>query len=124
MHAILSLVEEMYADPALDPSHHEMVATIKESSATLLTILSDLLDYSAAETGMLRVQPSWFTLGDFFGYIVSLFSWKASHAHIDLNLGFEAPQFYPPSMPELMAVPQSVCCLSPALLCCALGSVE
>ena len=104
MHGILSLVEEMFDDPTLQGAHHEMVTTIKESSATLLTIISDLLDYSKSQAGHLRLHPFVFDLHEMLQSTVTLFSWKATHLSVSMKLLLEPPQ-HPTPLAKLCRSP-------------------
>ncbi|HVY88660.1 MAG TPA: ATP-binding protein [Hyphomonadaceae bacterium] len=70
----------------LDPEAREMVSTIRESGATLMAILNDVLDLSKIEAGRMDVSPIDGRLGETITQIHRLFLPKAAEKGIGLEL--------------------------------------
>lgn len=56
---------ELLAESPLTPEQSEFVATIRESGEHLLSLISDILDFSSIEKGRLHLNPSTISTGEF-----------------------------------------------------------
>src|SRR5262249_44832228 len=69
----------------LDSEAREMVATIRESGATLMAILNDVLDLSKIEAGRMDISPVDGRLGETVAQVHRLFLPKAAEKGIELE---------------------------------------
>lgn len=81
----------LLADTRLDGQQREMVDTIQNSAASLLTVLNDILDFSKMEAGRMPMQEADFDLLATVQGVVALLNSKASAKDVALRLRWEEP---------------------------------
>lgn len=84
-----SLLEET----TLNNEQREYVSTIKNSGETLLSVISDVLDFSKIESGKLDLDPHQFNLRQCIEEVMDIFSGKVARIGLDLvyQIGYEVP---------------------------------
>ena len=75
--SLLSLTE-------LDPEQRELVAIIRESSSTLLTIINEILDFSKIESGQLVLELQTMDLHECIGSSIRLFEHEVRSRDIEI----------------------------------------
>ncbi len=73
-----------------DPVQREMVATIIDSSRTLLALLNDVLDLSKIEAGKFDIAPGDTDLHDLLRRQVKLWKPRAEEKQLNLSMSFDA----------------------------------
>ncbi len=87
---------EMLKETPLDPEQAAMLRTISDSSEALLTIVNDILDFSALEAGRLTVSPAPFDPAICIGSVVDLLRPVAARKGIACTLTL------PPGLPTTL----------------------
>lgn len=95
MNGILGLADHLL-ESNLQEEHRKTIETIFNSTKTLLTIVNDVLDLSAAEAGKLRFEEMLFKPAECMGAIYSLLKMEAEKKGIGLEM---LPS---PDMPKYM----------------------
>lgn len=85
MTAVLGLAELMQ-DRVQDPELSEMLGTIRDSGAGLLSVLDDILDLAKIEAGKLMVDPEPFVPADLARRCAALFGQRARAAGLDFGV--------------------------------------
>lgn len=70
----------------LDPKQREYIESIEFASENLLTLVSDILDFSKVEAGKIEFHPAPFRLRELLEKQISMFRVNASQKKIDLEL--------------------------------------
>ena len=91
LNGVLGMAQALQAR-ALDPESREMVATIRDCGANLMSILNDVLDLSKIEAGRLDIAPVDSSLLHTVGQVHALFLPAAQEKHVGLTLVSEMPQ--------------------------------
>jgi signal transduction histidine kinase/ActR/RegA family two-component response regulator len=89
LNGVLGMAQAMEAQD-LDPASREMLATIRDSGATLMAILNDVLDLSKIEAGKLDIAPIDGDLVHTLSRVRKLFQPKADEKHLTLSLECDA----------------------------------
>lgn len=76
----------------LDPEARAMVATIRESGATLMAILNDVLDLSKIEAGRLEITPVDSCPMQVIRQVQALFLPAANEKHLRFDVSGDAPE--------------------------------
>ncbi|HUW71529.1 MAG TPA: two-component regulator propeller domain-containing protein [bacterium] len=76
---------ELLSRTKLDGQQKNYVATIEKSGETLLSILSDVLDFSKIDAGKVTLESIPFELGALADRLLSTFQWQARSKHLDLR---------------------------------------
>ena len=76
----------------LDPEARAMVATIRESGATLMAILNDVLDLSKIEAGRLEISPVDSSPMQAIRQVQALFLPAANEKHLRFDVSGDAPE--------------------------------
>ena len=87
---------ELLLDTSLDEQQRRFAMTVKNSGASLLRLLNDLLDYSKFEAGKLEIERIEFNLREAIEPVVE----AASHRCVERPL--EIAYFLDPSIPETL----------------------
>ncbi|HDP80877.1 MAG TPA: PAS domain-containing sensor histidine kinase, partial [Spirochaetes bacterium] len=95
IHNILGFLE-MLDSTELDRTQREYVGISRESTRTLLEIISDILDYSKIEKGKVEIEVSDFNPRVLFESTVELFSATAAERNLSLYA------FIDPGLPDLL----------------------
>ena len=77
LNGVLGMVHVMQAT-AVDDVQRDQLATIRQSSETLLQVLNDVLDFSKIEAGKLEVRPADFVLEDVVTGVSGMFAEAAA----------------------------------------------
>ena len=77
---------ELLSRTRLDGQQKNYVSTIQKSGETLLSILSDVLDFSKIDAGKITLESIPFELGALADRLLSTFQWQAKNKHLDLRL--------------------------------------
>lgn len=77
---------ELLSRTTLDGQQQDYVSTILKSGETLLSILSDVLDFSKIDAGKVTLESIPFEVGALADRLVSTFRWQASNKHLDLRM--------------------------------------
>jgi signal transduction histidine kinase/ActR/RegA family two-component response regulator len=85
LNGVLGMAQAMEAED-LSPVSREMLATIRDSGATLMAILNDVLDLSKIEAGKLDIAPIDGDLVHSLSRLRKLFQPKADEKHLTLSL--------------------------------------
>lgn len=93
MNGIIGNAELLLSTPLL-PDQAAMVRTINDSGEALLTIVNDILDFSALEAGRLTISPAPFALDACVASVVQLLAPVARRSGIALRLHL------PPDLPD------------------------
>jgi signal transduction histidine kinase/ActR/RegA family two-component response regulator len=96
LNGVLGMTQALDAKP-LDPEAREMVATIRESGVTLMTIVNDVLDLSKIESGRMDIIPVDSRLAEIIESCCRLFKPQARQKGIDLNATID------PSVPDRLS---------------------
>jgi signal transduction histidine kinase/ActR/RegA family two-component response regulator len=89
LNGVLGMTQAL-AGRDLDPEAREMVSTIRESGATLMAILNDVLDLSKIEAGRLDISPGDASLVHTLRQVMRLFEPVAGEKGVTLALASEA----------------------------------
>lgn len=86
-------IAELLSRTDLDAQQRNYVSTIQKSSDTLLSILSDVLDFSKIDAGKISLESIPFELGALVDRLISTFQWQARAKRLDLRvtLGDDVP---------------------------------
>ncbi len=85
---------ELALSTELTPEQQEYLTSVRASADSLLTLISDILDYSTIEAGKLHLQPRGFSLRETVGSIMRI---MAAQAH---TKGLEISYRIPPEVPD------------------------
>ncbi|HEY7799288.1 MAG TPA: ATP-binding protein [Hyphomonadaceae bacterium] len=96
LNGVLGMTQALRAKD-LDPEAHEMVETIRESGATLMTIVNDVLDLSKIESGHMDILPVDARLADVVESCCRLFKLEASVKGLELCATID------PSVPDRLS---------------------
>lgn len=80
----------------LDPKQRAYIESIEFASENLLTLVSDILDFSKVEAGKIAFNPAPFRLRDLLNKQISMFRIHAAQKKIDLEL------YCAPEVPEVI----------------------
>ena len=86
MNAIIALTE-LALKTELTPKQQNYLGKVSSSSRTLLGILSDILDFSKAETGKLTVEKTPFHMQDILDDLADIFGQQAYDKGIEMIIG-------------------------------------
>jgi two-component system capsular synthesis sensor histidine kinase RcsC len=81
---------ELLGRSKLDPSQHERLERIRFSADTLLSIISDVLDFSRIEAGQLDIDPVSFEIRPLIEQVALLYAPAAEHKGLKLYYGIDA----------------------------------
>ncbi|CAG9333267.1 unnamed protein product [Blepharisma stoltei] len=84
INAISLLTEELIQEPDIADKYKDKIRMISVSARLLLTLVSDLLDYSRMLAGVFSVQKSWFELKDIVERSCELINIQAKKKNISL----------------------------------------
>jgi len=86
-------IAELLSRTHLDGQQKNYVSTIQKSGETLLSILSDVLDFSKIDAGKITLESIPFELGALADRLLSTFQWQAKAKRLDLRvtLGDDVP---------------------------------
>jgi len=89
-------ISELLARTPLDDIQHDYVRTIETSGNALLALISDILDYSKIEAGMLELETIVFDLHDCIEEALSLITLKAREKGLRLHQAIDPrlPRFF------------------------------
>ena len=90
LNGVLGMTQAL-ASRDLDPEAREMVSTIRESGATLMAILNDVLDLSKIEAGRLDIAPGDASLIHTLRQVIRLFEPVAGEKGVTLSLSSGLP---------------------------------
>jgi signal transduction histidine kinase/ActR/RegA family two-component response regulator len=96
LNGVLGMTQALQAKD-LDSEAHEMVETIRESGATLMTIVNDVLDLSKIESGRMDIFPVDSRLADVVESCCRLFKPEANDKSIELDATID------PSIPDRLS---------------------
>jgi signal transduction histidine kinase/ActR/RegA family two-component response regulator len=96
LNGVLGMTQALDAKQ-LDPEAREMVATIRESSTTLMTIVNDVLDLSKIESGRMNILPVDSRVTDVVDSCCRLFKPEANEKRIDFTATID------PSVPDRLS---------------------
>ncbi len=85
LNAILGFID-LLKEKETDKEKLKYIATVQNSSTTLLGIINDILDFSKIESGNLALDKVDFNVDAEFGTLVELFRAKASEKSVNLTL--------------------------------------
>ncbi|MBX3327346.1 MAG: PAS domain S-box protein [Nitrospira sp.] len=85
MNGVLGMTELLLATPLADKQRH-MAHTVRQSAASLLTIINDILDYSKIEAGKLQLEHTDIDLSYLFDDAVKLFSEATRQKGLSLSV--------------------------------------
>lgn len=85
MNGVLGMTELLLATPLTDKQRH-MTQTVRQSAASLLTIINDILDYSKIEAGKLQLERTDIDLSLLLDDAVKLFSEAARQKGLSLSV--------------------------------------
>ncbi len=85
MNGILGMAE-LLSNTTLEPSQHEMLATIRESGDALLTIINDILDLARIEAGKMVLDPEPFVPAELVKRVEALHGVSARGKGIALEI--------------------------------------
>jgi signal transduction histidine kinase/ActR/RegA family two-component response regulator len=88
LNAILGFID-LLKEKESDPEKLKYIATVQNSSNTLLGIINDILDFSKIESGNLSIDKVDFNVEDEFKTLVELFRAKASEKSVNLTLNMD-----------------------------------
>jgi signal transduction histidine kinase/sugar lactone lactonase YvrE len=83
-------------DSRLDPRQREMVATLRECTTYLSSLVDDVLDFATIEAGRVELRPGPFAARELLGSIVATLKTEASERAATLRL--ETDPALPPSL--------------------------
>lgn len=86
-------VSELMDPTLMDESEVDKLMILKTSSRHLLTLVNDLLDFSALESDEIKMEIAPFDLSREIAEVVSMFSAVAEEKGIYLDYRYEEPQF-------------------------------
>ena len=92
LNAIIGFSQYMYSDEGLDKRYRELSQHIYTSAQHLLGLINDILDYSKAEAGKLKVKKERFNLKEIIEEIETMMKPLAQEK--GLNLILEKPNIY------------------------------
>ncbi len=84
MNAILGFAK-LLQETQLDAQQHEYLQAIDTSGEALLAIISDILDLSKIEAGMMRTEAHPFSIPEILQTIKNMFRAKALEKHLEFN---------------------------------------
>ncbi len=93
MNGIIGMAE-LVLDSKLDREQKEMIATINEEAANLLSIINTILDFSKIEAGKMELEYIPFNLRTLFEELAATFFISAVRKGLDFNA------YMPPDIPE------------------------
>jgi signal transduction histidine kinase/DNA-binding response OmpR family regulator len=93
MNGVLGMTELLLGTP-LDSRQRRFAETIQASADALLSIINDVLDFSKAEAGKLRLETAEFSIADLAEEVVDLFAKRAHDKRLELLLDCQ------PSVPD------------------------
>jgi signal transduction histidine kinase/ActR/RegA family two-component response regulator len=96
LNGVLGMTQALEAKQ-LDPEARQMVATIRESGTTLMTIVNDVLDLSKIESGRMNVLPVDSRVAEVVESCLRLFKPEANEKRIDLVATID------PSVPDRLS---------------------
>jgi hypothetical protein len=96
LNGVLGMTQALEATP-LNPDARAMVSTIKESSATLMIIVNDVLDLSKIESGRMEIFPVDGRVADILESVQRLFRPEADEKGIGMSVSID------PSLPERLS---------------------
>jgi signal transduction histidine kinase/CheY-like chemotaxis protein/HPt (histidine-containing phosphotransfer) domain-containing protein len=95
LNGVLGMIE-LLLDTSLDEQQRRFATTVRNSGASLLRLLNDLLDYSKVEAGKLELERIEFNLRETIESVIE----AASHRCVERPL--EIAYFLDPSIPETL----------------------
>ncbi len=95
LNAILGFID-LLKEKESDEEKLKYIATVQNSSNTLLGIINDILDFSKIESGNLSIDKVDFNVDEEFKTLVELFRAKASEKSVNLTLNMD------PNMPAAL----------------------
>ncbi|MES2990751.1 MAG: ATP-binding protein [Pseudomonadota bacterium] len=89
LNAILGFAQVLALDDqhVLHPFHRQRVQHIEEAGRDLLHLIDEVLDIARIESGSVRLQPEWITVGMLFGRVIRVVEAAARDSGIDIVLG-------------------------------------
>jgi signal transduction histidine kinase/ActR/RegA family two-component response regulator len=88
LNAILGFID-LLKEKETDEEKLKYIATVQNSSTTLLGIINDILDFSKIESGNLNIEKVDFNVEEEFKTLVELFRAKASEKSVNLTLNMD-----------------------------------
>jgi signal transduction histidine kinase/CheY-like chemotaxis protein len=88
LNAILGFID-LLKEKETDKEKLKYIATVQNSSTTLLGIINDILDFSKIESGNLSIEKVDFNVEEEFKTLVELFRAKASEKSVNLTLNMD-----------------------------------
>ena len=95
LNAVIGLTE-LLESTALDQEQEEYTRIIKVSSESLLSVVSDILDYSKIEAGSLELEEISFTLEPMVDQVIDMLSIRAGKRGLDLT--YQIDKNVPPQL--------------------------
>ncbi|MBI1362030.1 MAG: response regulator [Alphaproteobacteria bacterium] len=84
MNGVLGMLEAVLRS-SLDADQRDQIVTARDSAASLLRILNDILDYSKLEAGQLAVEKLSFSVKEIVDEVVSVLAAQATEKSIELG---------------------------------------
>ena len=85
MNGIIGM-SELALDTPLSPVQREYVEGVRESARSLLTIISDVLDFSRIDAGKMSIEPAVFDVRELVEHTVRGLAMRAHQKHLELAL--------------------------------------
>ncbi|OOF22551.1 hypothetical protein BZJ17_06075 [Salinivibrio sp. IB574] len=85
MNGVIGMIDMLRRSP-LSPSQHSLIATVRESALSLLSIINDILDFSRTEAGKLQFERVTFSLSETVEQVMETVSHHANKRNVTLSL--------------------------------------
>ncbi len=97
LHAIIGMTEEVL-DMGIGAEHAELLEVVRTSGKSLLYVVNDILDYTAIESGSVRLSPEVCSVEQIFQHLSKLFQLSAERKGLQLNFDIS------PNVPDTITV--------------------